>query len=396
MYNFYYDESQHSRKINDKTIKSNNYYDNFVSVIVGWPKEKEQVVFEKCLAFEEKHAARKNKNGELKSETLKPRQFEFGFASMNRHNVQFVEDFLCLFDEETNFYFSIASKIEYLVLQIFAEHEKDLVLDMNSVKYSITKALVVYRPEKVIDCIFNSPESFLDVLKDFFRERIERNKDNIDLKRQESQAFSNILDYLENVPTAPKLDWAYYMPFEGFRKYLEEEKITDYSLMLDKEGDTEEESKTLQAAHFVGLENAVEADSMTSCGIRMADMMAGIMTKLLKSLCDSLRYHCVKEGTQKKTLDVKWFQMNEAQFGLYKKLYKIICEWDHAWYKSYSGIYSDDLVTFIALLNYMNHFESAKQILRENISMQSEYFNAFACNQLLQHFVNMKNKENEF
>ena len=44
MYRFYYDESEHSRKINDKTIKSDNYYDNFASVIVGWPKEKEQDV----------------------------------------------------------------------------------------------------------------------------------------------------------------------------------------------------------------------------------------------------------------------------------------------------------------------------------------------------------------
>ena len=43
MHRFYYDESEHSRKINDKTIKSDNYYDNFVSVIVGWPKEKNRL-----------------------------------------------------------------------------------------------------------------------------------------------------------------------------------------------------------------------------------------------------------------------------------------------------------------------------------------------------------------
>lgn len=123
----------------------------------------------------------------------------------------------------------------------------------------------------------------------------------------------------------------------------------------------------------------------------MADMMAGIMTKLLKSLCDSLRYHSSQEGMQKKILPAEWFQMNEAQLGLYKKLYKIICEWDHAWYKSYAGIYSDDLVTFIALLNYMNHFESAEQI-RTDIDMQGEYFNAFACEQLARYFEQRKCK----
>lgn len=392
MHDFYYDESEHSRKITSKTVKSNNYYDNFVSVIVGWPKEKEQAVHKKHLEFEEKYAARKNKKGELKSETLKQSQFNFGFASMNKYNIQFVDDFLSLFDEEFNLYFFIASKIEYLVLQLFAEYKSNFFLDVDAMKYSITKALVMYRPKKVIDCIFNSPESFVDVLKEFFRERIECNKENIELKRQESQAFEAVLYYLENVSVVPKLDWTYYMPFDGFREYLKEEKITDYFLTIDKEGEEGQESKTLQSARLIGLQNTAEVDSLSSFGIRIADMMAGIMTKLLKSLCDSLRYHSPEEGVQKKVLAARWFQMNEDQLELYKKLYKIICEWDHAWYKSYAGIYSDDLVTFIALLNYMNHFESVKQIHDEGLSMQGEYFNAFACKQLEDYFDRRRNK----
>ena len=392
MYHFYYDESEHSRKINYKTINDSNYYDNFVSVIVGWPKEKEQVIFEKYKSFETKYEQRKDKDGELKSKTLKKKQFEFGFASMTKPNVQFVDDFLSLFDEEINFYFSTASKIEYLVLQLFSEYESNVFFDADAMKYSITKALVVYRPEKVITGLFSSPESFVDVLKDFFRERIECNRENIKLKRAESQAFSEILSYLENVSIVPKLDWAYYIPFDGFRKYLEEEKIVDYFLTLDKEGEDGQESKTLQAARLMGIRNTVEVDSLSSCGVRMADMMAGIMTKLLKSLCDSLRYHSQEEGVQKKILAARWFQMNEAQLELYKKLYKIICEWDHAWYKSYAGIYSDDLVTFIALLNFMNHFESVKQIHDEGLSMQGEYFNSFACKQLEDYFGRRRNK----
>lgn len=390
MHYFYYDESEHSRKINYNTVSDSKYYDNFVSVIVGWPKEKEQVIFEKYESFETKYAERKDKDGELKSKTLKKKQFEFGFASMTKPNVQFVDDFLSLFDEEINLYFSIASKIEYLVLQLFSEYKSTISFDANAMKYSITKALVVYRTEKVITCLFNSPESFVDVLKDFFRERIECNKVNIELKNQENQAFEAILGYLETVSVVPRLDWTYYMPFDGFRKYLKEEKITDYLLTLDKEGEEDQESKTLQAAHLMGLQNTIEINSLSSCGIRMADMTAGIMTKLLKSLCDSLCYHSIEEGMQKKLLDAKWFHMNEAQLKLYKKLYKIICEWDHAWYKSYAGIYSDDLVTFIALLNYMNHFESVEQIHDKDLSMQGEYFNSFLCDQLSQRFVRMK------
>ncbi len=42
-YKFYYDESEHSRKINYNTVTAPNYYDNFVTVIVGCEK-KEKVL----------------------------------------------------------------------------------------------------------------------------------------------------------------------------------------------------------------------------------------------------------------------------------------------------------------------------------------------------------------
>ena len=35
MYNFYYDESEHSRIINLSTITGETYYDNFLVAIVG-------------------------------------------------------------------------------------------------------------------------------------------------------------------------------------------------------------------------------------------------------------------------------------------------------------------------------------------------------------------------
>ena len=53
-YKFYYDESEHSRKINYNTVTAPNYYDNFVTVVVGWAKEKEKEVFKKYEDFENK------------------------------------------------------------------------------------------------------------------------------------------------------------------------------------------------------------------------------------------------------------------------------------------------------------------------------------------------------
>ena len=383
-YNFYYDESEHSRKINYKTVSAENYYDNFVTVIVGWSSEKNEIL-QRYAAFEEKYADRKDRNGEIKSTMFQQKQFRYGFASLNKQNAQFVNDFLSLFDEESHIYFSASSKIEYLVLQLFHGYSNRFFVDTDLMKYSITKALVMYRPQEILKCLYESPEDFLEKLKMFFRDRIERNEDNPELKQAETRAFKEILLVLDDISESPKIDWDYHMSFEGFKKYLGEKGIQNYTLVIDKEGKEEEESKTLKASREIGLNNSNEANSTKYPGLRMADMIAGIISKLMKGLCDSLRYQSLDEGISKKILDNGWFCLNEVQLELYKKLYRIICEWQPAWYKSYSGIYSDGLVVFNALLNFMNHFEMVEQI-RADIDMQGEYFNAFACEQLTRYF----------
>jgi len=383
-YEFYYDETEHSRKVNYKTVSAENYYDNFVTMIVGWSSEKDEIS-QRYAAFEEKYTDRKDRNGEIKSTMFQQKQFRHGFASLNKQNAHFVSDFLSLLDEDSHIYFSVGSKIEYLVLQLFQGYRSSFLVDADLMKYSIIKTLVIYRPQEIIKCLYESPENFLEKLKKFFRDRIECNEHNFKLKQAETRAFQEILLVLDDISESPTLDWDYHMPFDGFKKYLGEKGIQEYTLIIDKEGKEEEESKTLKAAREVGLDNLDEANSTQYPGLRMADMMAGIISKLLKGLCDSLRYQSLDESTSKKILESDWFCLSEVQLELYKKLHRIICEWQPAWYKSYSGIYSDDLIVFNALLNYMSHFESVEQI-RADIDIQGEYFNAFACEQLARYF----------
>lgn len=383
-HDFYYDESEHSRKINYETVSALNYYDNFVTMIVGWVAGNTDVL-QRHAAFEEKYADRKDRNGELKSTTLQQKRFKCGFASMNKQNVQFLDDFLSLFDENIYIYFSVSSKIEYLVLQLFEGYHNSPLVDADLMKYSIIKTLVVYRPKEIIKCIYEDPKVFLEQLKTFFRGRIEKNKSNPKLKQAETNAFQELLVVLDEISEAPELNWDYHMPFDGFKRYMQEKNIQEYTLIIDKEGKEDEDSKTIKAAREIGLDNATEANSMEYQGLRIADMLAGIIAKLLKALCDSLHYRSADDGTNKKILDIGWFKLNEGQLNLYKKLYKIICEWQPAWYKSFAGIYSDDLVVFNALLNFMNHFESAEKI-QADIEMQGEYLNAFACEQLAKCF----------
>ena len=180
-YHFYYDESEHSRKINLNTVNADNYYDNFIAAIVGWKVENEKSVFEKYVAFEEKYADRKSK-GELKSQTLRQNQFENGFASMNKDNVCFLADLLSIFDGDTSIYFAVISKIEYIVAQIFDGYENSFLFDMDAMKYSIIKAILTYRPKEIIEGVFENTGELVTALKEFFQDRIRRNKANISLK----------------------------------------------------------------------------------------------------------------------------------------------------------------------------------------------------------------------
>ena len=387
-YVFFYDETEHSRKINYQTVTANNYCDNFITGIVGWKAEENECISDRYLAFESKYAYRK-KDGELKSQTMKTKDFSLGFASLNNHTIEFYEDLVSMFDEKIIIYFSVFSKIEYVINQLFINYHNSMFADVDYMKYSIIKAIDVYRPQNVIEAIYKEPQIFVNELRSFLEDRIIKNQVNSILKEHENQAFEEILILLDDTEMPETLDWVYFAPFDGFKKLLTEMNIVDYKLLIDREG---EESHTLNSAIYVGLENVTEEDSKDYVGIRIADMLAGLISRLMQSLNISLTVH-YKDGKIKKTLlDSGWFALNQRQLDLYKKLYRVICENNDYWYKIFSGIYSDDLVSFVALLQFMNHFSDAEEVRSSKIEMQPEYYNAFVCERLSERYKMMGNK----
>lgn len=387
-YNFFYDETEHSRKINYQTVTANNYYDNFITAIVGWPSEEDTNISEKYLDFESKYDYRKQ-NGELKSQTLKAKDLRLGFASLNNHTIEFYEDLISLFDDRIIIYFSVFSKIEYVINQLFVDYHNSMCVDVDYMKYSIIKAINVYRPQKLIEAIYKDTNTFVRELRVFLEEQIGKNQAHISLKEYESKAFEDILILLDDVELPETLDWTYFSSFDGFKKLLMEMNIDDYRLLIDREGDA---SHTLNAAMFVGLENVTEEDSKDYVGIRMADMLAGLISKLMQSLKASLIGDYKDRKIEKTLLDSGWFALSQRQLDLYKQLYRGICENNDYWYKTYAGIYSDDLVAFVALLQYMNHFENVDEIRNGKLEMQPEYYNAFVCESLHERYRIMRNK----
>ena len=173
-YVFFYDETEHSRKINYKTVIANNYCDNFMTGIVGWKAEENDCVSDRYLAFESKHDYRK-KDGKLKSQTMKTKDFSLGFVSLNNHTIEFYEDLLSLFDEKIIIYFSVFSKIEYVISQLFVNYHNSMFADVDYMKYSIIKAINVYQPQNVIEATYKKPQIFVNELRSFLEDRISKN-----------------------------------------------------------------------------------------------------------------------------------------------------------------------------------------------------------------------------
>ena len=160
---FFYDETEHSRKINYETVTATNYHDNFITGIVGWKIEENKYVSDRYVAFESKYDYRK-KDGELKSQTMKTKDFRLGFASLNSHTIGFYEDLISLFDKKVIIYFSVSSKIEYIISQLFINYHNSVLVNIDFMKYSIIKAINVYQPKKVIEAIYKEPKLFVKEL----------------------------------------------------------------------------------------------------------------------------------------------------------------------------------------------------------------------------------------
>lgn len=189
-------------------------------------------------------------------------------ASLSKDNVDFLEDFFDMFDDRVYPYYSIASKIEYLVLQLFIDYKNSLLFDMDSMKYSIIKALVMYQPNEILEGLYKDAEQLLNLLKEFFTKQVEIDKENERLKRTEIESFRQIMVLLDDVSAPKTVDWNYRVPFWGFDSYLKEKGIQEYSLEIDREGGS---GNTINAARSAGLHSVKETDSVDSFGVRMAD-----------------------------------------------------------------------------------------------------------------------------
>lgn len=381
IYNFFYDETEHSRVINYNTICADNYYDNFSVVIIGWRQCKQTCIIEHYQQFENKYEERKIK-GELKSLTMKRKDFQFGFGSLTKNNIEFYSDFLDIFNTDIQLYFSVFSKLEYLIIQLLQNSSNDVKINFFHTVYSVTKLINVYRPNEVLKSMDKSPDKFLSCIQAFLKKRWKVNQQNITLKERENNAISEILMILNNLETIKEFNWKYENIFIGYKKLLDEMNITNLNLTIDKEGN----GQTINSARDilvsgVGICNINEMDSKECVGLRFADMFVGFISKMMQSLHKSLNKNPNNE-VNKIILDNKWFNINERQFKMYQKFYKILLVDNSYWFKSYASIYADDLIALFTLLKYFTNFPCFEDYKKITEKIHAENVNLWMCNEL--------------
>ncbi len=367
MYKFYYDESEHSRVINDKTFFSDNFYDNFITAIVGWSEENDNNVRKKYETFEKKFGNRKS-NGEIKSSSIKNKHLKYGLHSMNKENIQFIEEFLNIFDEDIFIYYSSGSKIEILILEALGNSRKLNNLIFRNAVYTIVKSLNIYKPKRVLKSLFSKKTDFVKELKGFYAEKIKDNQKNLQLKFRENYCFQTVIDTLGEFKPDFTDNWKYEPPFVGFKKLLKESKISNCELYIDKEG----KGDTLEAAKNVLSFKVEEVCSQKEFGVRISDILAGIISKFMKSMRCDLNRNIRDNEIIKTNLSEEWFKIDKTKYNLYKKLAYVLIDINNFWYRTYASICSDDLISFISFLTYINSFDKFEDFEKINNKKHSE------------------------
>ena len=380
-YKFYYDETGHDRKLTTGSLLAKDSSDIFLSCILGWDNKLEENIFNAFNKLLKKYGTSES---ELKSNYIKNKDLNYGFASLSKHKIGFVKDFLGLLDSY-NIIISLnyQSKLECLVKQLVEDIEDSNVSKYGTI-YTLTKLLTLYSPTNVyMDLLDNT--KLVNTLNKFLQNQYQKDLGNMILKRSELQALLDCKTITKDLKEIKTIKFDYESHFKAFKKVLYSYKVYDYTIVLDNEGILGIDSDTCKAAKNVGLNNVFEVDSKDSLGIQITDIFIGILGKLLKNLSSNFSKDYSNKCLQPVRLDTKWFDLREDKIHLYTILYKILHK-DKTTFRY--GIYID---TYIYILNYLylvtddsfNRYNNNSLILSEiNVTSLHEYFSLLRYDEL--------------
>ncbi len=309
-----------------------------------------------------------NKGRELKGADLLKNNFDFGIASMNDRELDFYIDLLDLllkYDVD-NLLFMI-SKMSIITSSRLQNYFYNL--DLNSIspfifKYIITKFADIEASEEVIKAFLDKKVStyyLLKLIRQDMKNIVYNNKNNLRMNKQVDsyRQIIKCIDYTlkdstkldePNLPLSfdwEKVKWALDLWItERYSKSIEDDII----LFLD-EGIPK---NIFEDLNFYKI-NA-NCNSKSLIGLQITDMIVVIVGKLISQLKVNTRYD-FKNPEKRVLLDKKYFEMNEKQFNLVKKLYDYILNREGK-YHFINDVYFDESVLLQTYLEYIVSYET--------------------------------------
>ena len=400
MYNLYIDEKgpQNTFKksvefsMQEKISLGSDKMHSFVANALLLPKENLQVLEKAFIELEQDYIAKRPQlNGkELKGHMiLNKTNFKFGIASLNERDISFYNDFFSILEENdaSNLFFSI-NKMAIIVNGRIG----DWLLELNSKKfisnpaillYSLTKHLDIEAPVDLIDKLLDksiSTKNLLNAIRNDLQVIVDKNKNNSRMAAQIS-TYKDLIkiikkyNYIENRPTnTTSFDWSKFtyaldlwiseIEFHG------ENKKENINIFLD-EGIKKEH---LEILNFNNLKEDV--NSKESVGLRMTDHLVVLLGNYMSKLkADSFHNH--EKPDQIKRISNEWFELNNAQFQLIKRVCHFLLENDKK-YGFINDTYFDESVHLESYMNYINSYKSYESYLSNKSYHLEKQFEKYA------------------
>lgn len=199
------------------------------------------------------------------------------------------------------------------------DYENDLFIDADLFRYVVTKMLNVYFPRNLIKSIYHDINNFKNELRKFCLDLLTKNK-NLPHKEIENEAINQLLIILDETSNDFKINWDYTFAFSGFKSFINENRYEVSTLYIDKEGS----GNTYSAAIEEGFLNSLEIDSTNNFGVRLADFVAGTISRFIISIANEINYSSINDSMNLKLLSNMWFDLNKETFVCYKILKKFL------------------------------------------------------------------------
>jgi hypothetical protein len=378
----------------EKKIKLGN--DNmfvYVADLIKINEENLHVIEEKYKLLESNYMSFRNfRNKELKGKDILDKNFKYGIASLKGRELDFYNSLfdLLLENHVDNLLFSINKMSlvadKRLTGWILKLEEKRFTESARLLKYSLVKYLEIEASDRVIQSIFDPNKGNREVLTEIQKDMaafVDKNK-HIPRMKVQIQDYRNIIQTIRKAKHLIQdtsfdevtFDWN-KVSFDIDLWITEMDLANKFNmqsseLILD-EGIPLEPFKKL---NFPSIK--LDEDSKNHVGLRISDVLVVISGKYISKLANEHR-HDKNNPEKRKLLPNDWFQLDERQFDLLKKMKKYFFPNDST-YCFIVDTYFDDALLFETYFRYISSYESFNDYKKHLETHVEKYFKLIARN----------------